>query len=75
MTDILAYTPETAAAASRIGRTKLFQAIKEGRLRARKSGRRTIILAADLNEFLASLPERRPVGRSAPRRLRSARNS
>jgi excisionase family DNA binding protein len=39
-----------------IGRTKLYQAIKERRLKARKLGTRTIILRADLQKFLASLP-------------------
>jgi excisionase family DNA binding protein len=39
-----------------IGRTKLYQAIKERRLKARKLGTRTIILRADLQQFLASLP-------------------
>ena len=39
-----------------VGKTKLYQAIKERKLRARKLGTRTIILRADLQKFLASLP-------------------
>ena len=39
-----------------IGRTKLYQAIKERKLKARKLGARTIILRTDLQKFLASLP-------------------
>jgi excisionase family DNA binding protein len=39
-----------------VGRTKLYEAIKERRLKARKFGTRTIILRADLQKFLASLP-------------------
>lgn len=38
------------------GRTTIFKAIKEGRLIARKSGRRTIILDEDYEAYLKSLP-------------------
>ncbi len=47
---------EEAVTASSIGRTKIFRAIRDGRLKARKDGRRTIILAPDLVEFLSELP-------------------
>lgn len=39
-----------------IGRTKIYEAISEGRLRARKLGKRTLILRADLSSFLDNLP-------------------
>ena len=39
-----------------IGRTKIYEAIADGRLKARKFGKRTLILRADLQAFLASLP-------------------
>lgn len=39
-----------------IGRTKIYEAIAEGKLKARKYGKRTIILRNDLNGFLSSLP-------------------
>jgi excisionase family DNA binding protein len=39
-----------------MGRTKVYQAIKDGKLKAHKWGTRTIILPNDLREFLASLP-------------------
>jgi excisionase family DNA binding protein len=45
-----------ACAIAGIGRSKLYQAIKERRLKARKFGARTIILRTDLRRFLASLP-------------------
>lgn len=54
----LGYSPDEAAAVSGGGRTKIFQAIKEGKLKARKFGRRTIIISDDLKAFLAALPER-----------------
>ena len=40
-----------------IARTTLYAAIRDGDLRARKYRRRTIILASDLDEFLAVLPD------------------
>jgi excisionase family DNA binding protein len=46
---------EEARIATGIGRTKLYAAINAGRLKARKFGKRTIILHDDLNAFLASL--------------------
>ena len=42
-----------------LGRTSLYKAIAEGRLVARKCGRRTLVLADDLARFLHDLP---PVG-------------
>jgi excisionase family DNA binding protein len=45
-----------ACAVAGIGRTKLYQAIADGTLLARKFGKRTIILRTDLRAFLASLP-------------------
>lgn len=54
----IGYSPENAAKVSGVCRTNIFAAIKEKRLRARKFGRRTIILADDLKVFLESLPER-----------------
>lgn len=49
-------TIEGAVAASGIGRTLIFRAIQKGHLKARKLGRRTIILRDDLAEWLNSLP-------------------
>lgn len=39
-----------------LGRTSLYAEIKTGRLVARKLGRRTVILSADLEDFLRTLP-------------------
>ena len=40
-----------------IGRTKIYVAIKEGRLKARKMGKRTIIEYQDGVDFIRNLPE------------------
>ena len=45
-----------ACAMAGIGRTKLYAAIASGNLRARKLGKRRIILRSDLHQFLESLP-------------------
>jgi len=62
MTDKLAYTIAEACSAASIGRTSLYNAIKNGRLSAIKSGRRTLILREELRRWLDSLPQ---LGRSA----------
>jgi excisionase family DNA binding protein len=48
--------PETAALCS-LGQTSIYKAIREGRLRIRKYGTRTIIMRADLASFLENLPQ------------------
>ncbi|HZZ22830.1 MAG TPA: helix-turn-helix domain-containing protein [Roseiarcus sp.] len=40
----------------RIGRTKTYEEINAGRLKARKAGRRTIIAEADAEDWLSRLP-------------------
>lgn len=45
-----------ACAAAGIGRTKIYEAIARGELKARKCGKRTLILKEDLRIFLSSLP-------------------
>ncbi|WP_315774017.1 MULTISPECIES: helix-turn-helix domain-containing protein [unclassified Bradyrhizobium] len=53
----LGLTVPEAAVLSSLGQTSLYKAIKEGRLRIRKYGTRTIITRADLATFLESLPD------------------
>jgi excisionase family DNA binding protein len=53
-----AHRIEEAAKVSGVGRTLIFEAIKNGALRARKAGRRTLILQTDLEAWLHSLPSR-----------------
>jgi len=38
------------------GQTKLFELIKTGKLKTRKLGRKRLVLADDLDEFLETLP-------------------
>lgn len=58
-TEKFGLTVEETAARSPIGRTLIFRAIKEGRLTARKYGRRTFILPEDFEAFLRALPKSR----------------
>lgn len=51
----LGYSIDEFSELSSIGRTKLFEFIKQGRLKIRKAGQRTIILPADGEAFIQSL--------------------
>jgi len=42
---------------SRLGRTKVYQLIADGDLKSKKVGRKTLILRADAEAWLNSLPE------------------
>jgi excisionase family DNA binding protein len=48
----LAYSVADAIRVSSIGRTRLYQLIKEGRLETRKLGRRTLIPAESLRALI-----------------------
>jgi len=52
----LGVTLPEAAALSSLGQTSIYKAIREGQLRTRKYGTRTIIMRADLASFLENLP-------------------
>ena len=56
MRDRLAYSIEEATEAANTGKTALYEALGSGELPARKRGRRTLILAADLRRWLEKLP-------------------
>jgi hypothetical protein len=53
--DPIAVTVPEAVRLSGLSRTALYEAMKQG-LPARKAGRRTLIMVADLDAYLASLP-------------------
>lgn len=52
----LIYSVSEACRAASISRTKLYAEIARGRLRARKCGRRTLIVAKDLEAWAEALP-------------------
>jgi hypothetical protein len=54
----LAYPIEAIPAATGIKRDKLFAAVRDGRLTARKSGRNTIVEADELRRYIKSLPSK-----------------
>jgi excisionase family DNA binding protein len=53
----LAYSVEETLRLLGICRPKLYQEINAGRIVARKLGRRTIILAAEVHRYLDALPQ------------------
>jgi excisionase family DNA binding protein len=54
----LALSPDEAAASAGVSRTKIFEAIRDGALTARKSGKATIVELAELQRWIHSLPTR-----------------
>ncbi len=52
----LGLTVDDLVAASGLGRTSIYAQIRDGRLVARKCGRRTIILPSDATDWLKNLP-------------------
>ena len=55
--ETIVMTINEACSYSRTGRTALYAAIKSGKLAARKRGRRTMILASDLRQWVESFPK------------------
>lgn len=55
--DKLAYTINEAVDRAPLSRSELYLALRRGELKAKKRGRRTIILHCDLSAYLAALPD------------------
>ena len=53
----IAVTIPDAVKASGMSRSSIYEALKRGDLNARKAGRRTLISFADLQAYLANLPQ------------------
>ncbi len=56
MTEKWAYTPKEACEALRIGRTKLYELLSSGELKAVALGRKTLIVRQELERFVEALP-------------------
>lgn len=54
------YSVDEASSSLGLGKTKIYQLINRGQLKARKIGKRTIILKEDIDAFLASLETIQP---------------
>lgn len=57
----LSLSIEEVRSATGLGRTKIYALIGSGELKARKIGKRTIILKEDLEAFLSGLPSYKEV--------------
>ncbi|MEA3410792.1 MAG: helix-turn-helix domain-containing protein [Pseudomonadota bacterium] len=53
----LAYSPAELAVATSISRAQIYLLLNQRKIRARKLGKRTIILRADAEDFLGRLEE------------------
>jgi excisionase family DNA binding protein len=56
MSQRAAYSVAEVLALTGLGRDKFYKLVHEGKIPARKAGRRTLVLATDLQHFLENLP-------------------
>jgi hypothetical protein len=61
--EALAYSPNNAAIVTGRSRSRIFLAIKNKELVARKDGRATLLEAAELERWIKTFPVYRPNGR------------
>jgi len=54
----ISYAPEEAAEITGVSRTRIFDAIRDKELTARKCGKATIIEATELHRWVRSMPTR-----------------
>ncbi len=69
----LAFTPAEAGRRIGLARTKVFEEIRAGKLRARKCGQKTLVAAEDLRAYLDALPERWTAATHTHEQAKSAR--
>lgn len=60
MSDLLAFSINQVQEVSGLGRTKIYELLKSGDLPAKKMGKRTLVLASDLETFLSGLESYTP---------------
>jgi len=53
----MAYSPEEAAKVIGLSKAGIYRLLRAGKLRCRKAGHRTLILASELERYLNELPE------------------
>jgi excisionase family DNA binding protein len=68
----MAFSIPAACKVAGVGRSRLYEAIASGALRARKNGAKNLILRADLERWLESLPTERAAAPLPKRRLVAA---
>jgi hypothetical protein len=56
----LGLNPDESAAAAGVSRTRIFEAIRDGALTARKAGKATVIETDELRRWVRNLPTRGP---------------
>jgi len=54
----LGFSPDEAAESAGVSRTRIFEAIRDGTLTARKAGKTTVIEIDELRRWVRSLPVR-----------------
>lgn len=65
MQNSLALTINQVCAATGLGRTKIYALIESGQLKARKIGRRTLVLRKDIERFLEESKDYKSGGHDA----------
>jgi excisionase family DNA binding protein len=61
MPEQIAVSVEEAGKLAGVGRTTIFKELRDGRLKGRKIGRRTVVPIDELNAWLTSLPTSRSI--------------
>src|SRR5262245_30011073 len=66
-------TPQQAARYLGIGKTKLYDEINKGRLKAKRSGSQTLLSRDELDRWASALPDHRPADTATSARMREVR--